>query len=202
MGRVPWTACVWPGLPQLWRQGSWLGLAAALVFAACLNFALVTSLVWIERFDPVWRASAWTMAGAIWLAGVAWSWFEAEKSRRVAAAASTEAITPTEDLFSAATREYLQGNWVGAEQRLQELLRKNAEDVEARLMLATIYRRTKRYPDARNELQRLGTMEKGAHWQFEIDRELENVRKAATAVPTPANEEVEPEKTPPIAKAA
>jgi hypothetical protein len=182
-------------------------LAAALAFAACLNFALVTTLIWIEWFDPLWRASAWTVAGGIWLVGVAWSWAESRASRRVAAAANTETITPAEDLFSAATREYLQGNWVAAEQRLAELLGNNAEDVEARLMLATLYRRTNRLAEARNELYRLSKLEKAAAWQFEIDRELElaNPQSAGEPVTTPTPSDTIPDEQPEkstIAKAA
>src|SRR5688572_4720673 len=123
MGRVPWTACVWPGLPQLWRQGSWFGLAAAVAFAAAMNFALVNSLIWTEWFGAVWRTMAWMTAGAIWLAGVAWTWRQESRNTSSAAAKVTpDPCSPTEDLFSAATREYLQGNWVSTHEKLDQLL--------------------------------------------------------------------------------
>ena len=169
-------ACVWPGLPQLWRHGSWLGLAAALAFAAVLNFALVNTLIWTQWFSLTWRAMAWTSVGAIWLAGIAWTW----RQERYAAASMTanappNPSSPAEDLFSVATREYLQGNWVAAHEKLAQLLAKNENDVQARLLLASVYRRTDRIPEARAELQRLTKMERAAAWQFEIDHELEMI---------------------------
>jgi hypothetical protein len=172
MSRVDWMAWVWPGLPQLWRKGSWLGLAAAVAFAAAFNVALVNSLIWTDWFGPAWRATAWIGAAAIWMTGVVCTW-RTQRPTQAAIEANETPACPSEDLFSAATREYLQGNWLAAGERLERLLANNGDDIEARLLLATLYRRTRRVSEARAELERLRTMEKATAWQFEIDRELE-----------------------------
>jgi hypothetical protein len=197
-------AWVWPGLPQLWRHGSWFGLAAAVAFAVALNIALVNTLIWTEWFGPFWRAMAWMMAGGTWLAGVAWTWRTGQSTNALMDTNEAAGDSPSEDLFSAATREYLQGNWVAAREKLERLLAEDPNDVEARLLLATLYRRTHRAPEARAELERLTKMEKAVAWRFEIERELELIDKIVLA-PSHAETETgptEPRPTTPTCKAA
>jgi hypothetical protein len=192
----------------LWRHGSWLGLAVALAFTVVLSFALVNTLIWTEWFSLMWRTAAWTGAGAIWLVGVAWTWrHESHAAARNTANNLPNPSSPTEDLFSAATREYLQGNWVAVHEKLAQLLAKNDNDIEARLLLASVYRRTDRVCEARAELHRLTKMEKAAAWQFEIDRELEMIgrttaQEVAQSGERDTSDNADPQPTAPTCKAA
>ena len=63
-------------------------------------------------------------------------------------------------------------NWFHTESLLRRLLRKEPRDVEARLLLATLYRHTRRSREARRELRRLERMEHAETWQMEIQQEL------------------------------
>ncbi|MEQ8787782.1 MAG: tetratricopeptide repeat protein [Pirellulaceae bacterium] len=75
------------------------------------------------------------------------------------------------DLFPQAQGEYLKGHWFEAESLLAKQLRTSPEDADSRLMLATLYRRTGRTPDARKELRRLERCEAAPKWRFEIEQE-------------------------------
>jgi len=80
---------------------------------------------------------------------------------------------------------YLQGQWFEAEKSLVQLLRQNPRDVEARLMIATLFRRTRRWDEALRQLDQLERLEASQAWALEIQREralIEQV-KAETALP-------------------
>ena len=76
MGRMPWAAYLWPGLPQMYRQGSWSALALAVGFAALVNLALAASLVWSELFAAGVRNAVWMAVVLLWggSAGLAYWW--------------------------------------------------------------------------------------------------------------------------------
>ena len=66
VGRTQWATYLWPGLPQLWARGSWSALAVAVGFAALVNLALLSSLVWNELLAPSVRSACWMAVMAIW----------------------------------------------------------------------------------------------------------------------------------------
>ena len=76
-----------------------------------------------------------------------------------------------EDLFRRALTEYLRGAWFEAESLCGQVVANHPRDVDARLMLATLMRRTKRYADAGRQLAELERIESSAKWQAEIERE-------------------------------
>ena len=117
---------LWPGLPQAWDGGRWLGLAMVVVAA-----------------NRRWSARRWD-----------------EQHRDKA-----------EDLFPQALTEYLQGNWFPAEQTCRDLIRRRSDDVDARLLLATLLRHTERRTEARAELDALARFDGAAKWTLEIAHE-------------------------------
>jgi hypothetical protein len=157
--------CLWPGLASLWR-GEWLGLVLACGFAGLLNGLLLTSLVWTELTTPTFRLAGWLLAGSVWLVSAACTHRSAQGDEDLDRSRAG-------DLFPAALGEYLQGNWVTAEQTLQRLLRRSPDDAEARLLLATLWRRTGRRQEAEGALAHLQRLAAGVRWQLEIRRELE-----------------------------
>jgi hypothetical protein len=163
MRRSPWAACLWPGLPQLWR-GDGSGLLVAFGFALLLDVLLLASLVWTDLVGPHVRTGAWIVVGCAWIVSAAATW---KASRRVL----DENFSADGDLFPDAISEYLQGNWVPAERLLNTLVRKNPRDVDARLMLATLWRHTGRFDEAREALASLRRLEEAQKWQLEIRRE-------------------------------
>ena len=76
-------------------------------------------------------------------------------------------------MFTPARDHYLHGNWYEAEETLVQLLRRDPNDVDARLMLATLMRHTERFDDARGQLKQLQRLEAAGKWQLEIRREWE-----------------------------
>jgi hypothetical protein len=164
MRRLRWFTLVWPGLPQLWFAGSWAGLAMAAGFAAVLNLGIVTSRLWTELLSPESQTLIWLAAGGIWTASAALS------ARWVAGLRMAGPSAVDEDLFNAAQNEYLKGNWYEAEAALNRLLDRNIVDVEARLMLASLLRRTGRRDEAATQLSRLSRTDGAERWHLEIGR--------------------------------
>jgi thioredoxin-like negative regulator of GroEL len=73
---------------------------------------------------------------------------------------------------------YLKGNWFEAEYLLSGLLAANPRDVDAGLMLATLWRHTGRFDEALEGLARLERCEDAKKWQWEIGQERDLVRRA------------------------
>jgi thioredoxin-like negative regulator of GroEL len=65
----------------------------------------------------------------------------------------------------------LKGNWFEAERGLYRLLRENDHDLEARLLLATLFRHTKRFEEATRQLNQLARLDGAQRWALEIQRE-------------------------------
>lgn len=179
-GHVPLALCLWPGLPHLWIEGAWSGLVLAFGFTCLLNLLLLTSLHWTGWLDRGLQVAGWTAIGVVWSVSAvsARRW----TTRRTQSAADDGA----RDLFPQALGEYLKGNWYEAEMVCQGLLRRGPGDVEARLLLATLLRRTRRFSEARGHLDRLGRLETASGWQHEIADEWERLAEAeAEAIDSP-----------------
>ena len=91
------------------------------------------------------------------------------------------ASEPEPGLFIRAQAEYLRSNWFEAESLFRRLT-DCRDDVEANLMLATLYRRTGREDRAKRQLQVLAQSPAASAWSFEIQRELELIERAACDV--------------------
>ena len=164
--------CLWPGLPRLWWRGDWRALLTAIGFAAALNFGLVTSLLWPQSLPAAVEGVGWVVMSVFWLASV---W----QGRRYLPERQKD--TPNrenQDLFARAQAEYLKGHWYEAETLCRELLKQSEIDIETRLMLATLCRRTGRIQDAREELTKLERMDGSEKWALETARERKLLERA------------------------
>jgi hypothetical protein len=192
MRKTAWTVYLWPGLPQLWLDGAVSGLMMAVGCGVLLNLLLLSSLVWSELLTVAQLRAGWVAAGSLWLIAAVVS---ARGQRRRATLAQAPAVG---DLFQAAVSEYLRGHWYEAETLLNRLLAANAGDVEARLMSATLLRRTRRYAEAKAQLKVLERLDGAAKWREEVAQEWQslsqsqsglgnwlNVPESAAAVPRP-----------------
>ncbi len=176
--KLHWSAYLWPGLPQVWLRGSWVGLALAVGFTALVNVLLAATLVWNEWLPPRARGIALGALAAIWV--VAWIDARADWRRMLAEWSGGEQSAADPDVrsdqwFREAQIAYLAGDWVSAEKTLIKLLRHDARDAESRLMLATLWRHEGRAAAASGELDRLERLETAVPWQFEIARERERI---------------------------
>jgi hypothetical protein len=188
--RLHWCAYLWPGLPQVWLRGSWVGLILAVGFTAIANVLLAATLVWEEWLPARGRWIGLAGLAVIWV--VAWIEGRAEWRRLIAqwkegAEESDNLPDPVrEQGYREAQTAYLAADWVSAERRLLELLRYDARDAEARLLLATLWRHEDRHEAALRELDVLERLETAAAWAFEIATERERI--AAASVKTDQNE--------------
>lgn len=181
MGRMPYLAFVWPGLPTILATGSWLGLTLALVFGLLINLLILASLWWPELLMTQLRTGLWVTIAAFWAAA---TWVSCRALRELEA--DEEQVAGA--TFGDATRLYLRADWFGAEQVLLQLLEKNPRDVDAGLMLATLWRHTGRTQDASQQLDRLELLDGARKWILEIHQERKRLqepsKKQETAIET------------------
>ncbi len=158
-----WPYILWPGLPAAWLGGRIGGLLVAVGFTLVLELALLTNFVWPLWFGTATRTVVWLCVALYWLVGTVPAWlrgatrFPDEPSRL--------------GLFRQAQVEYLSGNWFAAERLLKQLLGADATDADVRLMLATLYRRVRRWDAAQSELALVATYDQFGKWQLEVSRE-------------------------------
>ena len=134
---------------------------------------------------------------SVWL--LSWRWSHSEWQRTMALEADEDASqeeTPAsvavaserdarEQCFREAQRMYLAGDWVATEQMLLKLLKEDARDVQARLMLATLWRRQGRLAEAVRQLDKLARLEAAEAWEHEIAGERYEIEAARNSVPLP-----------------
>jgi tetratricopeptide (TPR) repeat protein len=174
MRKLLWIMYLWPGLPQLWLAGNWAGLAVAFVFVAICNLLLIGSFAWTELIAQNVRTSVWTVGGIVWGVGVVWS--VCVGGHRCA----EKGCGNDGEAFGEALDHYLKGDLFQAEQVLESLLRANARDLDARLMLATILRHAKRFDEAQRHLDTLVRFDGAAKWEVEIEHERMLLAEART----------------------
>lgn len=163
MGKTPWAVFLWPGLPFLYR-GQIMGLVVAIAATVVLNVALLSTFVWIELLGYAARVVVWFVIALGWGAAAWW----AIRTPRAEAPAPEP---PSGQGFASAMQHYLRGDWFEAERLLVGLLARDEEDVESRLMLATLLRHRKRFDEALRHLEFLQGLETAASWHWEICRE-------------------------------
>jgi hypothetical protein len=169
-----WIASLWPGCWHAWQLGQWRGLALAAVFAVAVNAALVTTFVWPQLFGtglpPLASAAiSWLLVVGLCSAGLVWL------RRDWPRLTSREAREDLEVRFQQAQHEYLKGHWIEAETLLMQLLGDSPRDVEARLLLASIQRRTGRCHEACQTLRQLKEDESAGRWLFEVETDLKQI---------------------------
>lgn len=193
-------ACFWPGLPQLWYDGSWRGLAVAAAFGGLLNALVAVSLVWHELATTTARLIGWLVLVGVWLAAAMVSWRSLARGEGQNGGDSRPAAE--EDLYPAAVNEYLKRNFVAAERLARKLLDRNGRDIPASLMLASVWRRTGRTTEAKAELERASRLEASRPWSLEIERELARLKKPETAASDSQPQEAKSDKPAEINQAA
>jgi hypothetical protein len=176
MRKVPWAACLWPGLPQLWLGGQWAGFAKSLAAAAVANAVLASCFGWGELVNSATRNILLSAVGVCWIATALAGY------RQIRRSADRKPHTPAKDTFAQALDLYLKGDYFQAECLLVEILGREERDADARLLLATLYRHNKRYDEAMRQLDSLDRFEDAEKWAMEIEQErmlIEEAKKSA-----------------------
>jgi hypothetical protein len=163
-----------------------VALAAAVSFAVLLNAMLVISFLSPYPLPSSWNQIGWCCVVVFWATGVGLAvrgrvW-ELQKP-----------VEPDQEaLFIRAQTEYLRGHWVESQSLLKQLLRRNPQDVEAHLLLASVHRRAQRIDMSRRQLRRIGALEGAEKWRLETEREravLEGLSAATSQHPTDESRE-------------
>ena len=142
-------------------------MLVAVGFSGLLNLALVSTFVWPALFGPRFTAILWPVVIVFWAAGVCLAW----RTVRQAGQAPQTKVETDDTLFIQAQTEYLKGDWTQAELLLTQRLQNRPRDVESRLLLATLLRRSGRLDKARQQLKTPARLDDALPWQFEIARE-------------------------------
>lgn len=167
MGRL---LSFWPGFTELCAFGRWRFFFIAVLFAVLLDVLLVTNFFWTEYLS---RNGKITLLVAAVISWVLLKMTASHFSRQIESIRHCDAKPKR---FKDAVCHYLSGNWFEAECLLDGLLLNNPRDVEAKLLLATLYRRTERFHDAERELAILCKYEECNPWTLEIELEKQYVQ--------------------------
>jgi hypothetical protein len=160
--------CLWPGLAGLWLGGHWGSLFVALAFSLLLNAALANSFLWPQLLGSTFGWIAWPCLFVAWCLAF-WS---ARQLPEMAEKSPNPSRETDDTLFILAQTEYLKGNWEACCRVLEDLLRTDPRDLESRLLLATVFRRTGRKSEAREQLATFRKFDGSQQWMFEVQREL------------------------------
>ena len=158
--------CLWPGSGGVLRQGRWSFLMIALAYGLALCGVVMLNFYWTELLAGNLRRAVYIMLVVLWL-------ILSGKSSRMEKQCHRMRLPPPpdKDTLPDAQQHYLQGNWFEAECCLNMLLKNNLRDIEAMLMLATLYRHKERYDEAGNLLRELKRLEDAISWKYEIRSE-------------------------------
>jgi cytochrome c-type biogenesis protein CcmH/NrfG len=173
----------------LWFRGSLAGLGLAVAFSLLLNFALAGTFLWNEWAPTTVINSIWVALTVIWMGSVVgafrWGWNDSSAKH------PEEMAT----FFRQAQQAYLRGEWVKAETTLKTVLCHDPEDLESRLLLATLYRHTRRYDEAKAALTQLVRFPGSGKWGCEIQQELQLLADSPGEETSILTDELEPAQT-------
>jgi len=178
--RLPlWIAGLWPGLARAWTMRRWEGLVLAVAFGAALSAAVIATFVWRRwpAADAMTATVAWGLVVGLWVLGVAWL---REDWRALHGGPQSAALPEADTLLREAQHEYLKGHWLEAEALVMKLIQLNPTDVGARLLLASVQRRSQQWNEARRGLVGLRKEAGAALWLLEIDSELRQIEESQT----------------------
>jgi hypothetical protein len=176
-----WMASLWPGFTRAWVLGKWEGVLLAVLFAAALNTALLTTFGFPgELPSGLGAVAAWVLVLGFWTVGMWWRAYDLPRRRTDRNDANRD-----DQLLAEAQQHYLKGHWIEAEAIVVQMLAQDSADVEARLLLASVQRRTRRIVEATQTLTELLSHPAATRWQLEIESELEQLNEV-TAIPKAA----------------
>jgi tetratricopeptide (TPR) repeat protein len=197
-----WAAYLWPGLPHLWVRGSLAGLTLALAFSVLLNVLVLATLVWPAWLESRLKFACAGTAVALWLAAL---WETRGELRRLAAerqkaddaepAETDRTRTVPNDsllndtLLGEAQTSYLRGDWLTAERRLREAIRRDRDDFEARFWLVSVLRTAGRHRHAERLLRRVERLDAAVAWRHEIADERRRLDQLMQPVTEQENDE-------------
>ncbi|MBC7078172.1 MAG: tetratricopeptide repeat protein [Synergistales bacterium] len=185
-----WYLWLVPGLAPLLLRPTWSAWLGSVLLSATFHVALAATVLWPELLPPDVRNVLWLVFFGGWIAGVVLSWRFVRREQQLASERELD------DTYPQALHAYLRGDRALAESLVRNRLRQDPQDVEAALLLASVWRRQGRLTAARSLLSKLRKVERAAPWLFEIDRELEILDRLSAAAEEAQRASSEAEETP------
>ena len=162
---------LWPGCNNLWRRGEWTALGHAIAFTWLFIGLLATTFLWPGALSSSWTALGWGAWG-VWWCGFLWLRQTGPKLP-VETPRDSENSAPmaSPDLLIQAQVEYLRGHWFECQELLEKQVESSRDDVEARLLLATLFRRRGQPQQAERHLRLIEQQGSGDAWATELHAE-------------------------------
>jgi len=167
----PVLLCGWPGLAGLWCRGYVSSLLVAIGFSILLNLALIATFIWPWSLGEMFPLAAWPIIFLVWGTSAYLTHKQLPDLLSVRPISTPEQPQPSDTLFIQAQSEYLRGHWSEAESLLDRCLQQWPRDAEARLLMATLLRHSRRLDEAAAELEHLLRYDESKNWISEIYRE-------------------------------
>jgi hypothetical protein len=161
---------LWPGFAGVVRRGLWDQLALALLFGVLAQATLFVNFFLSGYPSGYLRASTCV----VFL--IAWIFLGSVASGRLKRYEKSLLYDAEGELFLEAQTHYLRGEWFETECALKSVLKKNPQDAEALLLLATLCRHLKRFSEARQTPATLDKLESADYWRYEIALEKEAIQ--------------------------
>lgn len=179
MRGVCWVSCGWPGASRLWFQGDVTALIIAMTFAVLVNALLVVTWVRPDLVSTAWRVVGWGLVVGCWIVGC-WGNVRTQRGLRDRPELrDDENRQNQQDLFIQAQAEYLRGHWGESQALLEQLIDRAPSDVEAQLLLASVFRRSRRIDQSRRQLLGIERLEDAKRWHREVQHELKMLDRLA-----------------------
>jgi len=156
---------LWPGLPNLWFRGELYSLVIAILFAVLLNLALLASFYWSDWLTVGFVRCLWGLLAVAIIGSALQTFFQPVPIGYVRPSKECD------ELLKIAHVDYLRGQYLEAEASLHKILAGGHEDIEAALLLASIFRRTGRFRQALSCLAKLELLDQSRKWFVEIAKE-------------------------------
>ena len=163
----------WPGWREGWQHGSFRGMLIAWTFSTLLSLAWLSTFLWPALLGVWEQRVLWGVIFCAILTTVVLHAVQSLGNTRKAVRGC-----PPEEFFKA-QENYLQENYFEAESILTPFSKPNEVsnddlDIEAALLLATIYRRTDRLDLAIELVEYLLRLQRSVAWYEELHQERRN----------------------------
>ncbi len=164
---------LWPGFSGVVRYGLWSQLAIALIFGALGQTTLALLFLWCDYLSQFVKNSLYV--------GLFGSWFflNCFANVRLKRYERMRESDSRGEAFLEAQTHYLKGNWFETECCLKTILKNNPFDADSILFMATLYRHTGRFSEAKRMLVSLEKLDAAYRWQYEIALEKKILREEA-----------------------
>jgi hypothetical protein len=160
----------WPGASKAWRHADSTALWIAIGFAWASCLAIASICIW-EDWLHTW------VRFILCLVLITFSSLSGLRMILFGEIPKENTKPARDERFRKAQAAYLQGNYFESERLLASNLSSEAADIESGLLLVSVLRRTQRFDEALEQLQRLRKRDFAVRWESELAAEKEKCLK-------------------------